>query len=289
MSRGLHLSFLGVDGIGKTTLARAVAELLRDRGVPVRMVSWRQDLEQDCDDVVWPRVALEQLWLETFRLLYGGADDGENPLRLPRDYRQWQAGRWEDVLASGRTSRARQAGPLAAAFVELAGNIVLSAESIRPAVERGEVVVQETFPYKHILKELLIARRFGSGALGEVAEHTEDFVASMFSSPLFQPDIGVLLDGPTELAYRWRTAESGHVGVTEDFGVAGERGERAFHALQEQSAESFRRVAKEWNWLVHTIDHTGLAANVRRGLDLVAAHPKLAPLLARPARQEGPR
>jgi thymidylate kinase len=281
MSQGLHISLLGVDGIGKSTLASLLAQRLREHGIPVRLITWRRTLDDAEAQISWPQVALQQMWVETFRLLYGGATSGGKSLLLPRDYPTWRDEGHEARLAASDVSGARYSGPLAAALVELAGNTVLFPEVIHPAVERGEVVIQETFPYKHVLKQLLVANRIGQDhAHSQLTEHVMSFMATTFGSGLFQPDIGVLIDGPVSLAYSWRMAESGHVGVLEDYGAAGERGESGFHALQEQTADAFRRVAKDWKWLVHTVDDTGLENNMRRGLDLVMAHPELVSLLA---------
>ncbi|MEO3973600.1 hypothetical protein [Streptomyces sp. CAU 1734] len=280
MGQGLHISFLGVDGIGKTSLATHLAQLLREHGLPVRLISWRRALEQN-EATPWPGHALQQLWLETYRLLYGGSSCNGTPVVLPRDYPHWRDGDYEDRLGRSEVSGSRHAGPTAAALVELAGNVVLFPEIVRPALQRGEIVIQETFPYKHVLKQLLIAERIPSDPVhGELIDHVMSFMTTMFGTAAFQPDIGVLMDGPISLAYEWRMDESGHVGVLEDFSAAGERGKLSFHRLQEQTVDAFRRVAKDWNWLVHTVDDTGLATNMSRGLELITAHPALRAAMA---------
>ncbi|GGT43232.1 hypothetical protein [Streptomyces chromofuscus] len=281
MSQGLHISFLGVDGIGKTSLATRLARLLGEHGLPVRLISWRGTLDEEEDPQPWPGVALQQLWLETFRLLYGGASCEGEPLDLPRDYVQWRDGGYEDRMGRSDVRGTRPAGPMAAALAELAGNVVLFPEVVRPAVQRGEIVIQETFPYKHVLKQLLIAERLQTDpAQVELIGHAMSFMTTMFGSALFQPDIGVLVDGPVSLAYAWRIAESGHVGALEDFSAAGEHGEASFHRLQEETADAFRRVAKDWDWLVHTVDGTGLEENMRQGVELITAHPALRATMA---------
>ena len=79
--RGLYISFLGIDGIGKTTLAQSLAEELRKRGRKVTAVSWRSSL--DADLPVWPQEALRTLWMDTFRLIFGGAMERGRHVSLP--------------------------------------------------------------------------------------------------------------------------------------------------------------------------------------------------------------
>ncbi|MGW0589562.1 hypothetical protein [Streptosporangium sp. NPDC002607] len=275
MSKGLYVSFLGVDGIGKTTLAGRLARTLEDSGLPVRQVSWRGAL--DTPGPAWPHEALQQLWLETFRLLYGGARSEGEWLSLPRDYRQWRDDGWEPRLEELPLEAARPSGPLAATLAELAGNLILADEVIRPALRRGEIVIQETFPFKHVLKEILIGRRLvsGNGEWEGVAKSLESLVTDFFGSPPLRPDLGVLVDGPVDLAYRWRMSQTGRLSLLEDYGAAGERGMESFRALQEETAGIFRSVARRWGWVVHRVDDSGLEPNMRRGVDLILDQPRL--------------
>ncbi|MEU2830339.1 hypothetical protein ACFXPI_16480 [Streptomyces sp. NPDC059104] len=286
MAHGLHISFLGADGIGKTTLVRTIASALRERGLTVREVSWRSCLDRDQNP--WVSDTLQQLWLETFRLLYGGSRVGDEWLRLPRDFAEWRDGEWEDRLAELAPGPARPAGPLAAALVELAGNFVLAAEVIRPAVSRGEIVLQETFPFKHTLKELLIARRLAGAdeQWSDALQQVQTLLEQVFGSPLLRPELGILVDGPIELAYRWRMAQSGRLGLLEDYRSAGTSGEEGFSLLQQDSVQLFRDMAKRWDWAVHTVDDSGLEPNLRRGLDLVLAQPCLQEVIGRLDRQD---
>lgn len=271
---GLFISFLGVDGIGKTTLSRAVGEHLESRGFTVRHIAWRQLLAGESRQ--WPGESLQQLWVEAFRLLFAGGERDGQPLRMPRDYPSWNQAGWEEALKDSRVSGVRAVGPLAAALVELAANMVIAAEEIQPALARGEVVLQESFPFKHVVKELLIAQRIAGieSQWSPITQLMQAFFQSIFSAFPLRPDIGILVDGPIDLAYRWRMAQSGNLGVLEDYGAAGEKGQEAFTHLQTQTAAIFRDSAQNWGWLIHHVDDHGLDRNIDRGLDLIVNHPE---------------
>ncbi|WP_030559599.1 hypothetical protein [Streptomyces aureocirculatus] len=297
MSQGLTVAFLGIDGIGKSTLCRAFEERVRESGQEVVTVTWRSALEETA--APWPAVPLQQLWLESFRTLYGaGLRDGE-PLDIPRGYDDWRDNDWERHLAAEPVMGNKASGALAAAFVEIAGNVLLASEVTRKALARGAIVVQESYPIKHVLKELAVAERLageGTGgeggeggdpaaaAVGELTRTLRGLLDLVFGSSLLRPDVGILVDGPSSYAYRWRTAQNGAVGALEDYGPAGERSEESFSRMQDETAKLFREYADSWGWIVHQVDDGGVEANTARGLAALCAHPELARRLGAPAR-----
>ncbi|MGW7074687.1 hypothetical protein [Streptomyces sp. NPDC054866] len=269
--RGLYISLLGIDGIGKSTLSEHLVGDLRDRGLTVRPVSWRGMLDAELQ--TWPQEALRTMWMDTFRLLFGGAVEGGRHIALPERYEDWREERTEDRLHDLAVTASSPSGPLAASVVEFAGNIVLYSEVIRPALERGEVVVQETFPYKHVLKEYLLASELSQGP--DAAPYSLDEIDSLFSSfeeffgGALSPDLGVLVDGPVELALEWRLRQSGQVGVLEDLRTAGLPGNAGFIKLQSISARRFHDFARKHGWRIHMVEDAPVEMNVKRGLDLV--------------------
>ncbi|MCX5379755.1 hypothetical protein [Streptomyces sp. NBC_00091] len=273
--RGILVSFLGADGIGKSTLVDSIAESLEAEGVKVRHVSWRRVIEEA--DTSWPVDGLQELWLEAFRTLVGGARTASGPLSLPRDYGEWVSGGWEATLAETELNGVGPAGPLASALVGLAGGVLLAGDAVEPALERGEVVLQETFPFKQVLKKIFVCRRIVGDDPGwtAVLDRMQVMVEDVFGSRVFQPDVGVLVDGPLDMAFQWRMAQSGQVGVLEDYRVAGDSGEAGYLQMQQESVEVFRRLAGQWDWLVHQVDGAGLESNLRRGRAMVLGHPAL--------------
>lgn len=270
--RGLYISFLGIDGIGKTTLSRHLADELRKSGRKVTVVSWRDCL--DADLPVWPQEALRTMWMDTFRLLFGGAQEGGKHIALPERYEEWRDSGAEESLGDLKASASSPSGPLAAVLVEFAGNLVLNSEVIRPALERGEVVVQETYPYKHVLKEYLLAvelakqsggEPYGLGEIEALFAPLEEF----FGGGSLRPDLGVLVDGPVSLAHEWRLQQSGQVGVLEDLRTTGETGKDGFVRLQAETVGRYRAFAQKWGWCVHTVEDAPLEKNLPRGLELI--------------------
>ncbi|MEU6275766.1 hypothetical protein ABZ871_25635 [Streptomyces populi] len=291
MSQGLTVAFLGIDGIGKSTLCRAFEERARSSGHEVVTVTWRSALEETGEP--WPAVPLQQLWLESFRTLYGAGMREGRPLDIPRGYDEWRDKDWERRLAAEPVMENRASGALAAAFVEIAGNVLLASEVTRRALARGAIVVQESYPIKHVLKELAVAERLAAeggdddpaaDAVGELVGVVRGLLDTVFGSSLLRPDVGILVDGPSSYAYRWRTAQNGAVGALEDYGAAGERSEESFSRLQDETAKLFREYADSWGWIVHEVDDSGVDANTARGLDALCAHPELARRLATPPR-----
>jgi hypothetical protein len=265
--RGCYMALLGIDGIGKSTLARAIAQEAKKRRAAVELISWRGFIESK-EAGPWPKDALQQLWLETYRCLFSsGASSGRPVLTLPRSYAEWRSEQWETRVGSGGGGGSNFAGAIAASIVETAGNVILYSDVIRKKVDDGLLVLQETFPYKHVAKELLIARKLlaeGDAINAALLDTARSLADNAFMS--MQPDVGIHLDGDPRLAYKWRTAESGRVGALEDFGAAGEFGPASFLALQELSAAEFREKAARWGWISHTVNDEGLEQNVRRGL-----------------------
>ncbi|GAB2508733.1 Thymidylate kinase [Corynebacterium atrinae] len=281
MTKGAYVSFLGIDGIGKTTLARAFRDELVGLGVDVKEVSWRSTNREGGQS--WPHDALQELWVDTFRLLFGGSTLAGHPLALPRDFSTWDSGEWEDKLGEMPLTSAHRSGPLAAALSELSGNLVLTDAVIRPLVDSGTVVIQETFPYKHVLKEILVARQISDEPrFTSICDLLERVILDVFGSAHMQPDLGVFVDGDPNLAHAWRMNETGRLGLLEDFGAAGDRGRESYLQLQKQSASYFSAAAKSWGWETHCVDNSGLEANLARGLNLLMTTPTIIRLTTKP-------
>lgn len=278
MPQGAYVSFLGIDGIGKTTLARAFRDKLLGLGVNVKEVSWRSTNGEGGQ--TWPHDALQELWVDTFRLLFGGSTVSGQPLALPRDFATWDSEEWEDKLGEMPLTSAHRSGPVAAALAELSGNLVLTDAVIRPLVDSGTVVIQETFPYKHVLKEILVARQISDEPrFISICGLLETLILEVFGSAHMQPDLGIFVDGDPTLAHAWRLNETGKLGLLEDFGAAGDRGRESYLQLQEQSAAYFSTAAKSWGWETHVVDNSGLDANLTRGLDLLMTSPTISRIL----------
>jgi hypothetical protein len=246
-ARGAYVALLGIDGTGKTTLAEALAERCAQIGQPVRTVSWRRLIESPTEPAGWPKDNLQNLWLEIFRLYYGGATLDGGTRTMPGSYGELVAAGGTEHLHDATLDGVRAHGPLAAALLEIAGNILLQRDAIERWVAEGCVVIQESYGFKHVVKELLLVEELDPARADEAAL-TLRFAHDFFGRACV-PDLGVLVAGDPALALRWRTAESGRTGVFENFAVAGEDPGASFLALQSRCVDIFEEFAAAHGWL----------------------------------------
>jgi len=248
---GLRIAMLGVDGIGKTSLSRELCAWLARQGIASQVVSWRRLIagEAPCP-APYPRTTLEQMWVEDWRLLYGGGlVDGE-PVdqRLPRAFDEFQEAGVEERFPLV-ADNVRSSGPLASGLAEWAVDFVIEAETVRPLAAEGVVTIRESFGFKPVLKSLLIARACAPGSVpSAVVDRVIDRIEECYSDPYLQPDVGIFLDGDVEVAYERRQKEGRGVGIAEDLGLAGITGETAYLELQRLCSDHFAKVAKQWGW-----------------------------------------
>lgn len=257
LKSGFRISLLGVDGIGKTSLTEEMRGYLAERGLKSEIISWRRLVNGSPAARPYPQATLEQLWVEDWRLLYGGGVAGGTPVddRMPRRFEDFQDAAVEETFPLGADG-VRSSGPMVSGLVESAIDFVIEAEVIRPLVDAGVVTVRESFGFKPVLKSLLIARKCAAGSVpATVVDRMIDRVIETYSDPYLQPDIGIYLDGDVSVAYERRRRDGRGVGIAEDFGLAGQSGEESFLALQAECATYFDRVARRWGWYRLPIDH----------------------------------
>jgi hypothetical protein len=246
-ARGAHVALLGIDGIGKSTLAAALAERCQQVGQPVRMLSWRRLIESPAEPAGWPKDSLQNIWFEIFRLYYGGATVDGGARDMPGSYAQLTARGGTEHLREAAIHGIRAHGPLAAAMLEIAGNILLQLDTIARWVAEGAVVLQESYGFKHVVKELLLAEELDPSLAGEAALTLR--FAHEFFGRMCVPDVGVLVAGDPRTALKWRTAQTGGTGVFENYSIAGEDPQDSFLAMQGRCAEVFEAFAADHGWL----------------------------------------
>lgn len=245
---GLRIGFLGVDGIGKTSLTRALGRRFDAQGVAHETVSWRRIAEGTTQVPTYPATSAKQLWVEDWRLLYGGGsvDGSLVEDRIPTDHRDFARLDVEATFPLGAEG-VRASGPLASGLVELAMDYVFEAEVVRPRASRGMVVMRETFGYKPVLKSLLIGRECAAGSVpADAIDRAIERVAVAYADPFLQPDIGIFLDGDLHMALGRRSAEGRGVGVGEDYSLAGLPD--SYLSLQGECQVRFRDAARLWGW-----------------------------------------
>ena len=269
--RGAYVALLGIDGTGKSTLAAGLAERCAQVGQPVRTVSWRRLVESPTEPAGWPKDSLQNLWLEIFRLYYGGATLDGGAREMPGSYDELVARGGTEHLHDAEVAGVRPHGPLAAALLEVAGNILLQRDAIERWVAEGCVVIQESYGFKHVVKELLLVEELDPALAGEAAL-TLRFARDFFGRACV-PDVGVLVAGDPALALRWRTAEAGRTGVFENLSVAGEDPATSFLALQARCTAIFDDFAAEHGWLRFEVRDEPPAHNRDRLLAALADTP----------------
>jgi hypothetical protein len=269
--RGAYVALLGIDGTGKSTLAAGLAERCAQVGQPVRTVSWRRLVESPTEPAGWPKDSLQNLWLEIFRLYYGGATLDGGAREMPGSYDDLVACGGTEHLHDAEVAGVRPHGPLAAALLEIAGNILLQRDAIERWVAEGCVVIQESYGFKHVVKELLLVEELDPALAGEAAL-TLRFARDFFGRACV-PDVGVLVAGDPALALRWRTAEAGRTGVFENLSVAGEDPATSFLALQARCTAIFDDFAAEHGWLRFEVQDESPAHNRDRLLAALADTP----------------
>ena len=260
-------------------MARLLMAKLSSLGLPVRSVSWRDQMRTETRPNVG--AALRELWVESWRLMFLG-----HATRIPPTFEQFEGEGWEDKLKNLDLPSNSPAGLLASAWLDFAGQTLIQHEVIGPACNRGTWIIEESFGLKLMLKELLTARALGGDAqLRAEVDSALEGLREMFRHRM--PDVGVVVSGPVELAYRWRTAEAGGTGSLEDLGAAGRKGWIGFETLQTECDRFFRDLTASSGWLLFEIEDAPAEENFARLNDRLRTLPACRILEERRASDEG--
>ncbi|MFJ4741161.1 hypothetical protein [Streptomyces sp. NPDC088775] len=279
MTPGSSISFLGVDGSGKSTIARALREKLAAADRKVRILSRRDYLrEQPSGHVADVNRTLYDAGL---RSLYSFArtDKGQALGELlpgpPGDLR---SSALEQKLNAVRISADSQA-ITAAALSEIAGSLVYYASVVRPELDRGTVVIEETHPLKTVTKLCLLASQIASDERHGRAAVTALRSATMILAPDPFRDVPVLVRCDPQRAYDRLIAARGGLGVLEHHGLAGRgTGREAYLDLMTRVQEAFEDVAQSWRCVVVDSDDESRYRSVKRAVETILADPRTAHL-----------
>lgn len=275
MNTGLFIAMLGIDGTGKTTMTKMLANALSENGHEVKQLHWRHELHRA--ERPNTRETLRQLWVESLRLVYLGVDGPP----APASYDEFAAGNWEERYSSTEFTTNVPAGPLAAAWLEWVGQVIIRHEIVEPHRARGVHVIDESFSLKMAYKELLLAERLAEDpAMKEEIGRARQILIDLFTT--LSPDVGILITGPVEQAYHWRTRDGGLLGSLEDLGAAnGDRGRAGYLEIQGECDAFFRDFAEKWGWVVFEVKDASGEENFERLRETLLEHPRIGELLKR--------
>lgn len=269
-----EIAFLGQDGIGKSTISEALAAALRARGHDVSIVSWTKSVrgvQKPASEFV--NSALADLYCASYRGMYAAARSRDVVARdlFPATTEDFFAKKASEKLLDLQIVENATWGILGGAFAEMSGNYFFRHLEVAERIARGQVVIQETFGYKHLVKELYIAKQLAS-LNGEerylpVIATMESLNELMFSTVL-APQFGFVVDCDPAEALK-RRASQGGVGWTEDMQLACDRGPGSFVRMQQYTRDVFLSYAAKHNWPVIRTDEADEAQTVRNALDIV--------------------
>lgn len=277
---GISLALMGIDGAGKTTLARALRQELTDRGVNVVDVTWAGAVAALPGG--YPRTSIEQLGVEGWRLFYAGRTIDGRPVDelVPQLFSDFGASDLPRRIGEAE-GRAHQSGVITSALVELAGHFLLQSAVAAPVIERGGVALNDGFGLKNVLKCLRLAEQMPDGPVpAQTLRRLAEQVTAVFSLPFLQPDVGILLDADPQLSYEWRMAQNGRLGAGEDLEFAGRPGRETYLSFQGALAAEYRSAAERWGWHVLPVDGRPQNETVAEGVRVLLGHDKVRALLA---------
>jgi thymidylate kinase len=267
-----EIALLGQDGIGKSTIAAALASSLEADGLRVSVTSWTKSLRDRPSD--FSKKCLSDLLFAAYRGMYAaaGCRDTSAAALFPATAEEFLSGDCADQLLELDVDRNSTWGVVAGAFAELSGNLFFRSAEVDKKIEQGYVVIQETFGYKHLVKDLYLAKnlaiRNGDHAFLPVIESLEALNETIFSTVL-APQFGFVIDGDPELAVQRRLDQSGGAGWTEDLQIACDRTRESFVRMQNYTREKFREYAKRHGWQTVEIANVSLEYDVARVVEYI--------------------
>lgn len=271
-NKALDIAFLGIDGIGKSTIINHIVPIFKKKGLSAKVVTWRRAIGESDDD--FSRDTLRDLYVGTFRTMFGWANDDTHKIRelFPASSEEFMRCGVEGRLGELSIQSNETKGLFATALIELAGNFILKDHEVERYTKDHDIVIQETFGFKHIVKELLIAKEIVNRDERDVAEKAiQDLLdlASASFSHWLQPKVGFFVKGDPEVAYSWRLRQSGRVGVIEDFGLASQTGMKSFVSLQSECNKIFEEFAKQCKWPVIEMKDRSIEENLDNACSVI--------------------
>jgi hypothetical protein len=210
-----------------------------------------------------------------FRCMYAAADTKDGPARLhfPDSAESFFASDdMRNVFLDMDIVKNEAWGVLSGALAEIAGNFMFRYFDVIPNLRRGRLVIQETFGYKHLVKDLYLSKtlavRNGDLEFVPLIEKLEDLGEWMYSTVL-APEVGIVIDGDPMPAIERRMAQDGRPGWTENMQLACDCSPESFLHMQQYTRDKFLAYAKRYDWPVITITDEGKERNTNRAIEII--------------------
>lgn len=246
---GLHIALMGIDGAGKSTLAAELAKYVRAGGHEVEIVNFKRAMA-----AADPATAsiLSHVAFAALKAQYAEAApvDPVNTLDalLACEDVGSKFAEVEDGLRAVPVGRNAARPLLSSAVLEIVGGFWVHTY-VESRLRAGVVVINDSFGYKHVLKNALLAQRLSApgSPVHSSARRVLETARSVFHS-LLRPTYGYWIDTDPRLALRWRDMTGDVTTPFESYGLAGEDGGTSFLAMQEDCRPAFQQAAQEWGW-----------------------------------------
>ena len=270
MTEPLHLALMGIDGAGKSSIAAELAESLRARGRAVEIVSFKRAMA-GADPVpssILGHVAFASLKCQYAEAVLTDPSRDRNSLLSATDLGAYFP-EAERRLRSVPVERNAARPFLSSALLEVVGGLWVQAY-IEPRLQAGVSIIDESYAFKHVLKNVLLAQRMtppGSPVHVE-AQGVLDTARSLFGA-LLGPTRGYWIDTDPQLALRWRTKAGETTTSFENYGLLGEIGDESFIAMQEDCRLAFETTARQWKWRRIAMHDQPREENIGRAIRLI--------------------
>ncbi|MGW6015222.1 hypothetical protein [Streptomyces sp. NPDC055210] len=256
---GFGVQILGIDGLGKREVLPVVERRCAAAGLSVRRVSWQSELAAAVDSGrlgEYPYNELERLWLELFPVFFADATVAGRRVETPRSFAELRdSGLVERLKKSGITGM-RPVSPLATGWLETAGHSLLHHSVVRPLIDEGHVVIQDSLGIKNVLKSLFMAEFAAPGhaaALAAVRAHVKDYFGRVLA-----PRVGIYLREDPARVLAAKNAES--IGVFDTYHAFGGDPGRTFLDLQSDCAREYESFARTHGWQIVDVNDASEAA-----------------------------
>ena len=248
-SRQCHIALMGIDGAGKTSVASALSMSLRNKGHDVRIVSWKHAMNEASSPTA---SILAEISMLSYQFQYARAvapDSSDLTALLTGDALRQSFPETVQRLKGTPIERNSPDLFLGSALLELAGSIFLHQTEIESKLRSGSIVIDESFGFKHVLKNILMAQRISQegSPIHHAVENLRGTAQAVFGA-LLRPDHGYWIDTDPHLAWQWRAFGGATATAFEDYSIVGVTGKSSFVDLQTDCLGAFAIAVRQWQW-----------------------------------------